>query len=59
MIFQGDTQVLNKLKTILAMLRDDPCFGPEIREILRAASLAHFTILATRLVDFKNKPAKF
>jgi tRNA-dihydrouridine synthase len=54
LIFQGDTQVLNKLKTILAMLRDDPGFGPEIREILRAGSLDHFTVLATRLVAFKN-----
>jgi tRNA-dihydrouridine synthase len=54
-IFQGDSQVLNKLKTILNMLSDDPFFGPQIRKILRTKSLDHVAPLAKKLADFNNK----
>ncbi|MCK4837482.1 MAG: tRNA-dihydrouridine synthase family protein, partial [Desulfobulbaceae bacterium] len=48
-IFQGDTQVLNKLKTILNMLSEDPCFGPQVRKILQATTLDRFTVLTKKL----------
>lgn len=51
-IFQGDSQVLNKLKTILNMLREDRLFGQQIRGILRAKNLADFTALAKNLADY-------
>jgi len=38
-IFQGDSQALNKLKTILSMLREDGFFGKQIRKILRSNNL--------------------
>lgn len=41
-IFAGDLQVLNKLKTILNLLKDDLELGPLIRKILKAKSLADF-----------------
>jgi tRNA-dihydrouridine synthase len=50
-IFQGDTQVLNKLKTILNMLGDDPFFAPQIRKILRANNLDIFLALTKILAD--------
>lgn len=48
-IFQGDNQALNKLKTILNMLGDDPLFGSQVRKVLRAKNLESFTILAKQL----------
>jgi tRNA-dihydrouridine synthase len=54
-IFQGETQVLNKLKTVLSMLSEDPCFGEQIRIILRAKSLDHFAALAKKLACSGNR----
>ncbi len=48
-IFQGDTQVLNKLKTVLNMLADDPGFGRQIRKMLRAGGVAEIAALAGKL----------
>lgn len=48
-IFEGDAQVLSKLKTILNMLSEDPFFGPQIRQILRATTLAQFSSLVKTL----------
>jgi tRNA-dihydrouridine synthase len=39
-IFNGDTQLLNKLKTVLAMLREDPEFSRPVRGMLRSKSPA-------------------
>ncbi len=54
-IFQGDAQVLNKLKTILNMLNEDPFFGTQIRKILRASTLDQFTTLLKKLDYPANK----
>ena len=51
-IFQGNTQVLNKLKTILSMLEEDQVFGAQIRKILRSNSLEKFTSLVDKLVAY-------
>jgi tRNA-dihydrouridine synthase len=48
-IFAGETQVLNKLKTVLNMLREDPDFGRQVRKLLRANSLAEISALAGNL----------
>lgn len=48
-IFQGDNQVLNKLKTILNMLREDEFFGDEMKRILRSKNLDRFVSLAREL----------
>ncbi|MEN8134040.1 MAG: tRNA-dihydrouridine synthase family protein [Thermodesulfobacteriota bacterium] len=53
-IFQGETQVLNKLKTILSMLNEDPFFGREIHKILRAKNLDQFTALMKKLAYSSN-----
>jgi len=39
-IFRGDAQVLIKLKTVLAMLREDPDFSRPVRKMLRCHDLA-------------------
>jgi tRNA-dihydrouridine synthase len=38
-IFRGDAQVLVKLKTVLAMLREDPDFSRPVRKMLRCHTL--------------------
>ncbi|MDT8334869.1 MAG: tRNA-dihydrouridine synthase family protein [Desulfurivibrionaceae bacterium] len=53
LIFQGDAQILNKLKTVLNMLADDPVFARPIRKMLRAKSLAELTALAGKLADYQ------
>jgi tRNA-dihydrouridine synthase B len=48
-IFQGDSQALNKLKTILNMLGEDEFFGKQIRKILRSNNLNRFLGLVEKL----------
>lgn len=48
-IFQGETQVLSKLKAVLNMLSDDQFFGQQIRKILRAKTLDQFTSHSKKL----------
>ena len=48
-IFSGDVQVLNKMKAILSMLRDDEFFAGEIRKILRTKNLDRFLSLSKKL----------
>jgi tRNA-dihydrouridine synthase len=48
-IFQGDNQALNKLKTILSMLREDEFFGRQLRKILRSNNLERFLALVDKL----------
>lgn len=50
-IFQGEIQVLNKLKTVLNLLRDDPVFGRRIGKMLRAKSLAELAVRAEKLLN--------
>jgi tRNA-dihydrouridine synthase len=52
-IFQGDVQILNKLKTVLNMLREDRDFGKPIRKMLQAKSLPEFTRRLENLADFR------
>lgn len=40
LIFQGDGQVLVKLKTVLSLLREDPEFSRPVRKMLRCGTLA-------------------
>jgi len=51
-IFQGDAQVLNKLKTVLNMLRDDALFARPIKKMLRAKTLPEFVKQADKLADY-------
>jgi tRNA-dihydrouridine synthase len=39
LIFSGEKQILNKLKTVLNMLREDPEFSRPVRKMLRCHSL--------------------
>ena len=48
-IFQGDSQALNKLKTILNMLGEDEFFGKQVRKILRSNNLGRFLGLVEKL----------
>jgi len=48
-IFQGDNQALNKLKTILNMMREDEFFGKQLRKILRSNNLERFLALIEKL----------
>ncbi len=40
LIFSGEQQILNKLKTVLTMLREDPEFSRPVRKMLRCHNLA-------------------
>lgn len=48
-IFQGNSQALNKLKTILSMLREDEFFGKQIGKVLRSNNLERFLSLVEKL----------
>ena len=48
-IFQGESQALNKLKTILSMLGEDELFGKQVRKILRSNNLERFLKLLEKL----------
>jgi tRNA-dihydrouridine synthase B len=48
-IFQGKSQALNKLKTILNMLGDDEFFGKQIRKMLRSNNLERLLSLVEKL----------
>jgi len=48
-IFSGDVQVLNKMKAILSMLREDEFFAGEIKKILRTNNLDRFLSLSKKL----------
>ena len=48
-IFQGDNQALNKLKTILSMLREDELFGKQVKKILRCNNLDRLLSLIDKL----------
>lgn len=52
LIFQGESQVLCKLKNILSLLADDQFFGKQIRKMLRTKDLATFTNMTKRLADY-------
>lgn len=54
-IFEGESQVLSKLKAIFNMLKDDPLFDRQIRRILRAKSLDEFAAATKKLADFNNE----
>ena len=47
--FSGEVQVLNKLKTILNMLRDDELFADGIKKILRTQNLDLFLSMSKKL----------
>jgi len=49
-IFSGEKQILNKLKTVLTMLREDPEFSRPVRRMLRCQSLAAMLELLESLV---------
>ncbi|MBU1736520.1 MAG: tRNA-dihydrouridine synthase family protein [Proteobacteria bacterium] len=48
-IFQGDAQVLNKIKTVVNLLREDDDLSRPVRKLLRAGKLENFMALVNTL----------